>query len=133
MINTNNYPMCTQSRSLAPSCCQRHRLSKKTRLSTDRTEIKNDCLRTFLASKQSTLTMTCATLKHVAKAFGLIQYFVNSKLYIYYRTRRDGSSFTWHQLCNNQTALHGTPLRCICKTLYKDLAIHLESHATRAQ
>ena len=47
--------------------------------------------------------------------------------------RRDGSSFTWHQTCNNQTALSSTQLRWIFETRCEKLVTHLESHVIRAQ
>ena len=40
----------------------------------------------------------------------------------------DGSSFTWHQPCNKQTALKDTK-----NALWKDSVTHSQSHATRAQ
>ena len=46
---------------------------------------------------------------------------VSAWLYGVHRTRRNGSSFTWHQPCNKRTALLSTPLRWKFKTLFKKI------------
>ena len=55
-----------------------------------------------------------------------------ARLYGVHRTRRDGSSITRHQPCNNITALWVHHFGGYSKTRYKKLAPHSESHATRA-
>ena len=50
-------------------------------------------------------------------------------LYGVHRTRRDGSSFLWHQLC--QRCKYTTSVD-IQKTRYKKLVTHVESHASAA-
>ena len=50
-------------------------------------------------------------------------------LYGVHRTRRDGSSFTWHQPC--QRCMY-TTLVAYLKTRYKKLFTHVESHASAA-
>ena len=86
---------------------------------------------TAVARKRSRgpFCQTCrwqVTAKHAcALRMSLCMKWHSAWLCAVHRTRRDGSSFTWHQPCNNYKKT--TPFRWTFKTRYKKLLTHLES------